>query len=607
MIDVEPLIRDRGEHLAPTPDGTTADWDDVLVRAALPSSDRATRRRPWRLAVSVVTAAVAAAAVVAVATPVGGAITQTVRDFSAWLRGEPGEPVTDAEQRTFDENNDRSWGAFPGSPKLRRLIRTEQDGVTFDLLGFRSGGALCIRIIAAGEADGSTLTCAPVADLDQDDAPVRVLLADWSVGRGDKKETIGFDTYTSPRAQVTAGIAADGVEAVELVDDQGTHRVGTESNAFLYVAERPEVGQRVTHVRAELESGETVGVPFAVSPWGPGGGFGGSGGEPGGPTKVERVVKGGRIGWVDRREERGTPVDDSITDKFRMLSDMEFARLLTPDEGSSKRVVIAVGQFGLRPAAAAGEMPARAGICYWLVGRGGLGGGCSPPDKVFERWPFTFGYSVTGGGDQFATFSGLASDDVSRLEIFTATGNQIAVPLRDNAFLAEVSLARLPAKMVAYDTEGRVIGIGETPRDQGSGRVVGEPVVELSATAAGVGTLKLKANRTREGGECWAARGTGDAAVNTGSCVPKDWQKIPLRLATLPDPAVFVYGRVRGDITTLILEFADGSEQEIAPQERGYVLHVLPEAQRRNGHELIAIIGRAGNGEVVARQSLKPG
>lgn len=604
MIDVEPLIRDRGGHLAPMPDGSTADWTDVRVRAGLPTVEVATRRRRRRLATGALAAAIAAATIVAVATPVGGALTRTVRDFSTWLRGEPGEPATEAEQRAFEEANARSWGAFPGSPKLRRLITAELDGVTFSLLGFRSGGALCIRVTAAGEAQGSTLTCAPIADLEHDDAPVRVLLADWSVGRGDKRETIGFDTYRSAMAQVTAGIAADGVEAVELVDEQGTHRVEVESNAFLYVAERPEVGQRVTDIRAALESGETVGVPFAVSPWGPGGGFGGSAGEPGGPDKVERVVKGGRIGWVDRREDRGEPVAAEITDKLRMMSKVEFARLLTPDEGSSKRVIVSVGEFGLRPPGPG--MAMRAGICHWVLGRGEVGGGCSPPDRLFERTPFTFGYSVTGSGDQFATFAGLASDDVRRLEIFTATRNQITVPLRDNAFVIEVSLARLPAKMVAYDGAGQVIGIAETPREEGPARVVGPPVVELSETAEGVGTLRLKANRTREGGECWAARGTDDVAVNTGSCIPKDWRLAPVRLATLPTPAVFIVGRVRSDITTLVLEFADGTEQTIAPRQRGYVLHVVPDHQRRPGHDLLAITGRGENGEVVARQVMKP-
>jgi hypothetical protein len=44
------------------------------------------------------------------------------------------------------------------------------------------------------------------------------------------------------------------------------------------------------------------------------------------------------------------------------------------------------------------------------------------------------------------------------MEIFTATGTQIDVPLRDNAFLADIALARLPVKMVfdaqRFDTTG---------------------------------------------------------------------------------------------------------------------------------------------------------
>jgi hypothetical protein len=91
------------------------------------------------------------------------------------------------------------------------------------------------------------LTCAPVDELRHDDVPVRVLLADRGVGTGDKRETLGFDTYTSARAQVTAGIAADGVQAIELVDDHGSHSVDAISNAFLYVAERPEVAAGDAH------------------------------------------------------------------------------------------------------------------------------------------------------------------------------------------------------------------------------------------------------------------------------------------------------------------------------------------------------------------------
>lgn len=591
--EFEPAVAEALERHTPVA-APREDWQDA-VRRARPRAGRA----------RVVRAIVATAAVLLlliVVTPIGGAIREQVADFSDWLAGSPGTAVSEEEQRAFDAANARSWIGFPGSPELRRLIRAERDGVTYDLLGFRSGNSLCVRVTASGEARGSTTLCAPISDLRNDDAPARVLVADWGIGRGVKKETVGFDTYTAPLAQVTAGIAADGVESLELVDDAGRHRVDTESNAFLYVAARPDVGQRVTDVRAQLESGEAVRIPFAVSPWGPGGGYGGGSGKPGGPTRVERVVEGGSIGWVERREERGEPLDER--QELGMLREVEFARVLTPDPGSSKRVAIAIGEFrSLRPT---GGESGRRGLCTYLITRGGTGGGCGRLDDMFPRAPFTMGYSVIGAGDQFATFAGVASDDVSRLELFTATGNRIEVPLRDNAYLAEVSLARFPAKLVAYDAQERVIGIEETPREQGPARPYGRPVVELEATVEGVGSLALQALRTREGGECWSARGTGKASVRTGSCVPKEWVDAPIRLGTLPDPAVFLYGRVRSDIERLELSFADGKTSEITPSERGYVLTVLPREQRRAGRELVEVVGRGAGGEIVARRRLKP-
>jgi hypothetical protein len=230
QFEFEPAVARALEQYAPL--GTDeADWQ-ALVRAA----HRPERKRRFALAFA---ASVGAAAVLATATPLGGAIANAVSDFSAWVAGTPGTPASDKEQRAFDEANARSWVAFPGSPKLRQLIHLDVDGVTFDLVGFRSGDSLCIRVTASGEADGSRLTCAPIDELRQDEVPVRVLLADWGVGRGDKEATIGFDTYHAPRVQVTAGIAADGVDSIDLVDDHGQHRVAVQSNAFLYVAQQP--------------------------------------------------------------------------------------------------------------------------------------------------------------------------------------------------------------------------------------------------------------------------------------------------------------------------------------------------------------------------------
>jgi hypothetical protein len=587
--EFEPAVATMLDRYAPVYDGD-GDWD-ALVR-------RARGRRPGSRLVLAAAALVGAALLLGVATPLGGAFAQAVGDFSRWLAGTPGTPVSDDEQRAFDEANARSWLGFPGSPKLRRLIQTELDGLRYELVGFRSAGSLCIRVKVGGEVDASRLTCAPVDDLRQDDVPVRVLLADWGVGKGEKTETVGFDTYTSSRAQVTAGIAADGVRAIELVDDQGSHRVDAISNAFLYVADRPEVGQRVTHVRAEIDGGRTIGVPFTVPPHGAGGGFGGAAGKPGGPANVERVVERGTIGWVDRREERGEPLGEAMRDKVSMFRDVDFGRIVAPNPDDPKRVAITVGKGGIDPAAGARPM-----LCETLLGNDGTAaGGCLDP--TFSQAPFSFGYTVTGAGDQYATFAGVASDDVARLELYTATGNRIDVALRDNAYLAEVALARLPAKLVAYDTSGRVIGIEETPREQGPVHVLPQTIVELSAGVPAVGTLELRANRTREGGECWFVRGTGDVSVRAGSCTPKEWTVAPVQVGAIPDPAVFVYGRVRDDVDELVLRFADGTTTSIEPGKRGYVLEALPERQRTTGHELVEIVGRGAGGRVVARQRL---
>jgi hypothetical protein len=224
-----------------------------------------------------------------------------------------------------------------------------------------------------------------------------------------------------------------------------------------------------------------------------------------------------------------------------------------------------------------------------------------PVDGPFSQAPFTFGVTMIGAGDQFATVSGIASDEVVRLELYTATGDRIDVPLRDNAYLTEVSLARLPAKVVAYDAEGRVIGIAETPSGEGPARPYGKPIVELQRSVNGVGSMTLIANRTREGGQCWQARGTGQAAVNTGSCIPKRWVDAPLRTAAT---AVFLYGRVRDDVKRLELRFDDRQSSAIAPGEHGYLLAVLPDG--REARELVEIVGRGADGEIVARQRMRP-
>jgi hypothetical protein len=96
------------------------------------------------------------------------------------------------------------------------------------------------------------------------------------------------------------------VRSVVLEDDAGRHEVPVASNAFLYVAEQPDVGQRVSGIWARTDDG-LVAVHFAPAPFGIGAPIP-SRPAPA-PPEIERQVEGGRITWLEAREPRGEPLD----------------------------------------------------------------------------------------------------------------------------------------------------------------------------------------------------------------------------------------------------------------------------------------------------------
>jgi hypothetical protein len=65
----------------------------------------------------------------------------------------------------------------------------------------------------------------------------------------------------------------------------------------------------------------------------------------------------------------------------------------------------------------------------------------------------------SGGGQQIWLVSGLASDDVARIEVFVGDGRHWPAPLRDNATAFRVQRAKFPVRVVAYDRGGRVIAV----------------------------------------------------------------------------------------------------------------------------------------------------
>jgi hypothetical protein len=566
------------DRLVPELD-VSGDWEAVLRGAG-----RRTRRR------RVVALAVAAAALALGVSPVGGAIADGVGDFSAWLRGTPGTPASSADQQAFEQANQRSWAGFPPGTELRKLISTTVDGHEIDLFGFRSGDTLCLRIVGRGLNGSPASSCAPITALEKAAAPVVVVQSDHALGLANRVSPNGEPV--APAAQATFGIVADGVEAVELVADDGTHRATVASNAFLYVGERPAVGTRVRKVFAIGADGRRSEVPFASAPFGTWDWPASTHDRPAGPSHVERKVEGGEIGWVLRREDRGEPAPE----RLRVFGDTEFARLVTPDPRSRLRVLIAISRMP-RLATHAGERS----LCYAVVTDGGAGGGCNLLDDPFSDAPLWLGESIAEGGDQYAMLGGLASDEVTRLELFLATGESRPIPLHDNAWAIQAARADRPYRVVAYDRQGRIIGIQDmgandalAPRPAGNWRTL----LTVRDSRGQVGEVRVAPSS--DGGQCHEIRLPGGAGGS--GCTPKHVPAGTPKLLLGVQPghgSAWLNGRVAADIATIDVIFDDGHVDTVTPTQ-GLVLLPLPPGTTSEASTVTKIVGRDASGRQIA-------
>jgi hypothetical protein len=576
--------------------GAAPDWSEVAARAGLYRS-RARRRR-WSLALAFAVTAV----LLGVATPLGAALARELDGFSAWLTGEPGKPASSEQQHEFDAENARSWVGFPAGTELRRLVVRHIAGGTVELDGFRPGSTrFCLRLTVTGATRATRTGCAPLYELRQTGAPVRLVMVDVPVGLGRKTAWYGINELLSSRLQITAGISADGVRAVVLDDEAGTHRVPVVANSFLYVAEQPGVGQRVREVSAVTANG-AVSVPFVPIP------FGADRPPPAlapPAPPIERTVSSGRIGWLDRGEARGEPLT-ALPPPTRAdvpgarLGRIVFGRVVTPDPDRSGHMVLTLNsrRRGGKPA----------GLCTLLAQQGGGGGGCAVYPGVFADGPISA--SVSGNGtDEFVTLYGFASDDVARIDALLPDGRHVEVPLTDNAFIVDVARSRLPARLVAYDSEDRVIGSTEPLTDFNGwpGPARGR-VTLLRAAGPNGAHFELLVGRASDGGECMYLRRYIDAqhtgtGINCNPLTPHDW---PLEVETGGNPTLFLGGRVRSDIETVRIVFADGTHKDLHPT-RGYVLYATPKNRLDTAHEPIRAEARAANGRVLQTVHLELG
>lgn len=440
MIDVDPLIRDEFERLVPTSSAARADWPDVRRRAGFGSG-----RRRRAVGAVVVATGLAAAAV----SPLGGAISNTFTGFSDWLTGTPGKDVAPVKQRAFERAT-----PFAGNPRLRELLTVDLDGRQFFLYGFETRQVVCLRVaVWSLEGVGPQAACVSRVDLRRSRDLVLPVKANMSVGRLGPLPRAAGDPPTVPKYLLTFGVAAGDVRAVAVKTDRGVTPAAVGNGAFLHVVVPGRRGVWARSVRATTGTGRSQVVPLAVN----------VSGQPAlrtglraqGPAKVERTITAGTIGWFARREPRGVSARTAGLNRHCCTG---FVRVIYPDPNDFLGVVIGDKTLWRAPPHPGFAIPEDA-ICVGLVSRGGVGSGCRDPDRLFGLGPLELTWGFSGAGQQTWIVSGIASDDVTRIEVFLGNGERWRAPLRGNATAFRIQRAKFPARVVAYDAGGRVIDV----------------------------------------------------------------------------------------------------------------------------------------------------
>jgi hypothetical protein len=609
MFDVEPLIRDEFTTLDPLPRGAEGDWQDVLNRV-----QHRPRRRPWIVRrwgagsawrpVQIAITAVVALAVGSVTTPLGAAVGHTFEGFSAWITGAPGVPASPEAQRAFEKANARSWASFPPGSELRKLIETTASDSTFTLYGFRSGDALCLRLVATGPAAGANESCAPLQALQSTTDPAFVVASDAPFGL--VQVPAGSQDYRPELAAATFGIASDGVKEVILQGDDGAHEAIVAANAFLYVDEKPAVGVRIRSAEAVAANGSTATLPLSAAPYGANGTAAPDHiALPQGPTRVDREVGTGTVSWIEHEQDRGQPIAPDMLRRIGdgALTDVTFAREVQPDPANPARVAFLIGKAARDPFHR--FRPNQQELCVFLVvGGPGGSGSCSGLPLKLTSEPFSLDSFLFGSGDQYDYFSGIASDDVAQLRIFLTNGTIEDVPLRDNAYAVPVPRALFPVRVVAYDSASRIIGldtIGE-PNTAPPLPVEGASWATLEHAVAADGTsATISTTQARGGGICWRIN-FSDGIEGNPICSPPYWEGPPVNLAVQDTPGgSIIYGRVSPQVATVIIRYRDGSKRITAPNQ-GLVLVAAPQSVKPPANPVAEIIGLNDNGAQIGSE-----
>lgn len=89
------------------------------------------------------------------------------------------------------------------------------------------------------------------------------------------------------------------------------------------------------------------------------------------------------------------------------------------------------------------------------------------------------------------------------------------------------------------------------------------------------------------------------------ACGRSGWSGPPLQLTSQSRPPRFVGGRVRDDVASVRLHFADASSETLRPV-RGYVLYAAPADRLSAERGVVAAQGLDAEGRVVGEMSFRP-
>lgn len=470
MIDVEPLIESELQRMAPRT-RALPDWTGVVARsAALKTTESARRgtrgssghrfsRRQRRLTLIVALLV----ALVAVTSTLAATGVDPFGSIRSWLNGNPGKPASAAEQAGFAARNSASYVAFPSNTRVRLVNEASAGRQLFHLLGFKSEGALCLRLVRATLPAGvGRNECVTLRELRLSTAPALVV-----------SET-GF-TVGDPPQNVDGifGFADDSVRAVQYRRAHGPWQtVPVNNNTFVALDAKKAAGvrgPRLPQVRALTHGGKRVAVPFisgiadytAGLPTKPSylKAESASASQLPGPRKPDRPLRRATIGWLVHRDPRGS----AWSPPFRMarLGTYFYGRAIKPDA----QAPISVGLFLVRLGPTARVPHARPGeliLCEHPLGPFGEGGGegCYYPSSSDSLFPAGQPFVADSGvGGQISNFTGAVADGVAHVELFLASGRVVPAALKDNAFTVSAPADQLPGKLVAYDDKGRVLGL----------------------------------------------------------------------------------------------------------------------------------------------------